>query len=209
MEQERRSYPLDLRAKKDEKGRRLEGHAAVFDTLSEDLGGFREIISPGAFEAALERSDVRALWNHDPNYVLGRVKSGTLDVAEDERGLAVTIYPPETSYADDLYAVMERGDVDQMSFAFTVAREKWLKDDDGNAIRQIDEVAELWDVSPVTYPAYQATTVSARALDAAREVRETADVPDQPAEAEHDGDDSEQAKRERELQLMELESEVN
>ena len=162
---------------------------------------------PGAFAGAIEWSDVRALWNHDPNYVLGRVKSGTLTVEEDEAGLAVVIHPPDTQYASDLFAVMERGDVDQMSFAFTVGREKWLKDDDGNAIRQIDEVAELWDVSPVTYPAYEATTVSARALDAAREVRE-ADVPDQQtAEADVDSDPFEEAKRERELELLQLECE--
>jgi HK97 family phage prohead protease len=162
---ERRAFRVaELRA--DPESRSLAGYAAVFDSLSEDLGGFREIIKPGAFAKSIaDGADVRALWNHDPNHVLGRTKSGTLRLAEDEHGLRIEIDPPPAQWADDLLQSVRRGDVDQMSFAFQVPAggETWTKDDIGK-IRELREVV-LRDVSPVTYPAYAATAVVVRTAD--------------------------------------------
>jgi HK97 family phage prohead protease len=163
---ERRFLALDGLAveQRDDGVRRIVGHAAIFNSLSEDLGGFREKIAPGAFAEAIGRDDVRALWNHDANFVLGRVRAGTLTMREDERGLAVEIDPPDTQWARDLLVSMARGDVTQMSFGFRVERggQSWEKTDEGN-VRTITR-ASLFDVSPVTYPAYADTDVAVRSL---------------------------------------------
>lgn len=144
----------------------MRGHAAVFNQLSEDLGGFREQIIPGAFKDAIETDDVRALFNHDPNFVLGRNRAGTLTMKEDARGLAIEITPPDTTFARDLLVSMERGDISQMSFAFRIRPngEDWAKDDNGVWIRSVKRV-RLYDVSPVTYPAYPQTDIAARSLE--------------------------------------------
>ncbi len=143
-------------------GPKISGHAAVFNSLSEDLWGFREKIAPGAFKDALAKSDIRALLNHDPNYVLGRTKNGTLRAWEDEAGLAVEIDPPPTRWAGDLLVSIDRGDISQMSFAFRVGEEEW-GDVDGVKERTIVSFDEIFDVSAVTYPAYPETDVSLRA----------------------------------------------
>lgn len=144
---------------------RIIGHAAVFNALSEDLGGFREQISPGAFAEAIEKDDVRALWNHNPDHVLGRNLAKTLTMKEDSRGLAIEIVPPDTQLARDLMVSMERGDVSQMSFSFSVKPngQNWGKDDEGRVVRTLTNV-RLYDVSPVTYPAYSQTEVAVRSL---------------------------------------------
>lgn len=144
---------------------KISGHAAVFDALSQDLGGFRERIAPGAFAATLQSADVRALFNHDPNYVLGRNVAGTLRLKEDMTGLAIEIDPPETAFARDLMISMARGDITQMSFGFVTKADKWAKVD-GGWVRTLLE-AELFDVSPVTYPAYLQTDVAVRSMRAA------------------------------------------
>ena len=145
----------------------IRGYAAVFNTLSEDLGGFREQISTGAFADAMGSSDVRALINHDPNLVLGRNTSGTLKMREDITGLYAEITPPDTQAARDLVELMKRGDVSQMSFAFTVGKEDqaWTRDGSGPWLRTIKRVNRLYDVSVVTYPAYPATSAAVRALE--------------------------------------------
>ncbi len=155
----------ELRAIAPEEGgrKKIAGHAAVFNSLSEDLWGFRERIAPGAFKNALAKSDIRALLNHDPNFVLGRIKNGTLRVQEDETGLAVEIDPPETRWADDLLVSIGRGDISQMSFAFRVGEDSW-ETVDGLNIRTILSFDEIYDVSPVTYPAYPETDVTLRAM---------------------------------------------
>lgn len=144
----------------------IEGHAAVFNELSQDLGGFREQIAPGAFAKTIKEADVRALWNHDPNYVLGRNKAGTLEMEEDEKGLKVKIHPPKATWADDLRESIKRGDVSQMSFGFRTIKDHWEERDGAEVIRTLLEV-QLFDVSPVTFPAYLKTDVSARAISAA------------------------------------------
>jgi HK97 family phage prohead protease len=148
----------------------IRGHAAIFNSLSEDLGGFREIIEPGFFRAALRKNpDVRLLFNHDENYVMGRTASGTLELREDNRGLHVFGTVDKTiSWVSDLRKSMQRGDIDQMSFAFTLTDEgdDWAVTEDGVVIRTLraDGAKELFDTSVVTYPAYKATEVSMRSL---------------------------------------------
>jgi HK97 family phage prohead protease len=145
---------------------RIAGYAAVFNTLSEDLGGFRELIQPGAFTRAVREDDVRALWNHDPNWVFGRNTSGTLTLREDNKGLAYEVNPPDAQWARDAMTSIRRGDVTGSSFGFTTITDRWVTQD-GDNIRTLVEVS-LFDVSPVTYPAYPAASVSARSwLDGA------------------------------------------
>jgi uncharacterized protein len=151
----------------------MRGHAAVFDQPSELLAGcFREIIKPGAFSEAIISSDPRALFNHDPSMVLGRKSSGTLRMVEDVSGLAVEIDPPNTSYSRDLQECMKRGDVNQMSFGFTVADggDEWIRDsgDAGTWTRTITKIERLYDVSPVTFPAYPETDCAIRSLEVVR-----------------------------------------
>ncbi len=169
-ETERRCITVDLRAAMDGNGRTLEGYAVVFGAMSEDLGGFREVIEPGAFSEALgNRPDVRALFNHDPSFVLGRTTNGTLALMQDGHGLRMAVTMPDTSYARDVYELVQRGDVSQMSFAFSVRKggETWATEE-GRRVRRLRSL-DLYDVSVVTYPAYQATTVAARALAMAQE----------------------------------------
>jgi len=157
---ERRYYVAELRA--DEEKGIIEGYAAVFNQWSEDLGFFRERIRPGAFSKTIREADIRALFNHDPNYVLGRNRSGTLDLLEDDHGLQFRVTPPEAQWAQDLYSSVKRGDIDQASFGFGTVRDEWNHDADP-VERELIEL-RLYDVSVVTYPAYPQTSVSARTL---------------------------------------------
>lgn len=164
---------------------KISGYAALFDSTSEPLAGgqFVERIAPGAFDDVLG-NDVRALFNHDPNYVLGRTTAGTLELSTDDKGLRYSITPPDAQFARDLITSMNRGDVTQSSFGFTVAEDgdDWDQHTDGTVTRTIKRFGKLFDVSPVTYPAYQDTTVSARSLERAQEVvkvkTETTDEPE-------------------------------
>jgi HK97 family phage prohead protease len=154
----------------------IRGYAAVFNSETVIGGGswgFREKIAPGAFAEALTFSDVRALFNHDEDLVLGRLKAGTLRISEDERGLKVEIDPPDTQDARDLITKMQRGDIDQMSFAFTMEGGAQAWDESGEMpLRTIQKVGELLDVSIVTYPAYPDTEAAARSFAAVRKDRE-------------------------------------
>lgn len=154
---------------------RIVGYAAMFNVWSEDLGGFREMIKPGAFQGAL-LNDVRALVNHDPSLILGRTSSGTLFLNEDDIGLRVEIALPDTSYARDVVASVQRGDMDQMSFAFSVKRDDWMLS--GDQIRRtILEIERLYDVSLVTYPAYPQTSAVVRSkIDAMRNTSQEAEA---------------------------------
>ena len=134
------------------------GYAAVFDEWSEDLGGFLERVRAGAFAKTIQEADVRALWNHDEKQVLGRTRSGTLRLEEDEQGLRYEVDPPDTQWARDAMVTIERGDVSQSSFGFEVVRDEWLQEEgEEYATRTLVEV-QLYDVSPVTFPAYPQTT---------------------------------------------------
>ena len=150
----------------------VRGHAAVFNKRSENLGGFVEIIAPGAFDDVMD-DDVRALFNHDANLILGRSKSGTLAMSIDDTGLAYEIDLPDTQAGRDLDVSMKRGDVDQSSFAFSVKDDEW-EDKDGQYIRTIKKVDRLFDVSPVTYPAYPDADAGVRSLEKFKESLEKA-----------------------------------
>jgi len=167
---EHRAYPLqDLRVDEADSSPHMRGYAAVFNSLSEPLGQWgtpiREKIRPGAFARTLKQADIRALLNHDPNYVLGRNKVGTLSLAEDARGLAVDIQPPDTQWARDLTASMKRGDIDQMSFGFQIVKDEWEKGKDASGAETVTRTlleVKLFDVSVVTFPAYPSTSAGLR-----------------------------------------------
>ncbi len=145
----------------------ISGYGAVFNSRSNHLGGFVEIIKPGAFDDVMQ-DDVRALFNHDPMYVLGR-NLRTMTLSVDETGLRYDIpeVPNTQTIRDLVIEPMKRGDVTQSSFAFRVAKngDKWYEDDEGQIVREIHKVERLYDVSPVTYPAYEAATSTTRSLD--------------------------------------------
>jgi hypothetical protein len=150
----------------------LAGHAALYDSMSRDLGGFKETIKPGAFRRAIEeKQDVKALWNHDSGVVLGRTTSGTLRIAEDDKGLAIEIDLPNTTAAADLRELISRGDVDQMSFAFITRLDDWTErivDNCRCVVRELQDV-DLFDVSPVTFPAYEETDIAVRSYEKKRQ----------------------------------------
>lgn len=166
MTQEIRAAPLTLtieRRAEDDKAPVLIGHAAVFNSRSEDLGGFVEVIEPGAFARSLD-ADIRALFNHDTNIVLGRTRSNSLTLGEDGKGLRVEILPPDTQLVRDMVITpIERGDISQMSFGFRVRAggSRFEEDEDGTIVRILTDL-ELFEVSPVTFPAYPETDVAVR-----------------------------------------------
>jgi len=172
---ERRTYIVqDVEARQAEDGvMRLSGYAAVFNDASVPLP-FKERIAPGAFRKTLSESpDVRLLINHE-GLPLARTKNGTLTLTEDDRGLRFDAELADTQEARDIYTLVQRGDVDQMSFAFRVIRQNWSKDKSERTLTEVS-LAD-GDVSVVTYPAYPTTTVEARkkiadALDAIKEGR--------------------------------------
>jgi HK97 family phage prohead protease len=150
----------------------LTGHAAVFHqeyVLWEDNSSRAvEVVKPGTFTRALnEKHDVRALFNHEPTKLLGRTKAGTLALKQDSVGLYFDVDTPDTQLGRDVYALVKRGDITGCSFAFTVTKENVTEKKEGGKIvrrREIQDV-DLYDVGPVTYPAYDATDVNARAME--------------------------------------------
>jgi len=138
--------------------REVVGYGSVFNSLSENLGGFRELISKNAFDEVLE-NDVRALFNHDSNYILGRTTARTLSLSVDDKGLRYSVNIPETTYGNDLMVSLDRGDITQNSFGFIVEEDDWSQDEEGNTIRTIKKVSRLLDISLVTYPAYPSATI--------------------------------------------------
>lgn len=171
MEIERRTVAMEVAELRiaDAAVPRVIGYGGVFSART-DLGMFTEEIAPGAFDPVLG-DDVRGLFNHHPDHVLGRTKSGTLRLSIDDRGLRYEIdLNPEDPDAMKLHARVKRGDISGSSFAFTVAEDSW--DHSGKKQhRVIQRLGKLLDVGPVTFPAYQGAKVSARALElATREV---------------------------------------
>jgi len=175
MNLERRSFDIEFR---EAESRKVEGYASVFNSRSKDLGGFTEIIDPAAFNGVIERSDVLALLNHDQDRgVLARSRKGvgSLTLTVDERGLHYSFDAPNTALGNELVEGLKRGDISTSSFAFTVAGEKWTKEEDGRYLRTITQIDKLYDVSPVYNEAYEDTSVALRSLEAARAEEEVED----------------------------------
>lgn len=170
MEKEIRNISMEIRAEGE--SRNVSGYAAVFDTESLDLGGFTEIIERGAFDDMIEQSDVFAFFNHDNDKVLARSNKGkgSLKLSVDEKGLRYEFDAPDTEVGNELLAFLRSGDIDQSSFAFTVAEDVWQKTADGRYLRCIKKFERLYDVSPVWNAAYgAATSVSCRSFDEFKE----------------------------------------
>ena len=147
----------------------ITGYSAVFNSKSEDLGGFHEFVAEGAFTRVLtENPDVRGLVNHDTNMIIGRTSSGTMRLEQDGKGLRYEIDVADTQAGRDVMTSIKRGDVTGSSFAFTVESDKW-ETVEGEQVRTITEVRGLYDSGPVTVPAYPASVAEAskRSLDAA------------------------------------------
>jgi HK97 family phage prohead protease len=156
--------PVSMRQEDPSKPGQIVGYGAVIGKMSDPIMGmFREVIEPGFFDPVMG-NDVRALWNHDNNYVLGRTKSGTLKLSVDDNGLRYEINPPSTQWAGDCMETIKRGDVDSSSFQFIVNEDSWEDKpaDGGLPIRHLRQCAELIDVSPVTFPAYPQTSAAVR-----------------------------------------------
>lgn len=144
----------------------IRGYAAVYGSET-DLGWFREVIKEGAFKRAIdENQDVRGLWNHDTSRILGRRSAGTLTITEDSKGLAFELELPDTTVGRDAKVSIERGDITGMSFGFQVREESWHISDNSEELdlRELEDL-DLFEVSPVTFPAYQDTEVGMRSLD--------------------------------------------
>ena len=153
---------IEIRVHTEGGQQKITGYAAVFDSLSEDLGGFRETIAPGTFKRALsEHQDVRALVDHDSSKIIGRTEAGTMTLVEDDKGLKYEIDPADTTAGRDILVSIKRGDVSGSSFAFTVVAngDNW-NTVDGEEIRELTDV-DLFDVGPVAFPAYPATVTEA------------------------------------------------
>jgi len=161
---ETRVSAADFEIRETPDGMTFEGYAAVFNSRSENLGGFTEFVAPGAFTRSLKsRNDVKLLWNHDSGQVLGSTRARTLTLTEDARGLKVTAQLPNTQLGRDTAELLKRGDVDAMSFGFNVIKDTWNAQGDERTL----EAVRLFEVSIVAFPAYSATagTATVRSLE--------------------------------------------
>lgn len=159
--QHRRTMDSKLETRAEEEKKTIEGYFAVFNRETELWKDVFEEIAPGAFDSSMDR-DVRALLNHNDDIVLGRTTAGTLTLKADNVGLwgSIAVNENDTD-AMNLYARVQRGDVSQCSFGFNILREATEHRDDGSIKWTLEDV-ELWEVSPVTFPAYADTGISAR-----------------------------------------------
>lgn len=171
-----RSTPQQFRTRDDGDDLIIEGYFAVFDSPYVLWDGATEIVKPGAFAGCLS-GDIRALIDHDTRLVLGRTKAGTLTLREDARGLYGTIkINRDDADAMSLYARVQRGDVDQCSFGFDIEEETFVDLGGGQCRWEINKVNPLYEVSVVTYPAYEETAVKARHADLAEIQRRQAEA---------------------------------
>jgi uncharacterized protein len=170
---ERRFCSPEIRV--DAESRKVSGYAAVFNKDSENLGGFIERIAPGAFDDVL-KDDAVALLNHDQNLVLAR-NGVTMNLSVDSKGLKYEFDAPDTTAGNDLLENLRLKNISKSSFAFNVKTDKWESRKEAPDLRTIEKMSRLFDVSPVTYPAYPDTTVALRGLAKTKEEKEEENIP--------------------------------
>ncbi len=173
MDKNREIRGISYRATVDEESRHVEGYALLFDKDSKPMwgGDLIERIAPTALDGVLERSDVLCLMNHDESrgvLARSRMGEGSLTLTVDEKGLRYAFDAPKTALGDELIEALRRGDIAESSFAFTVERDNWERMEDGTYKRTIVQIGQLYDVSPVYYPAYEDTTVALRSMERRR-----------------------------------------
>ena len=189
--------PLEIRAGTETEPTTISGYALRFNSETKIGGWFREIIRQEAIPDDIQSKDVRALWNHNSDYPIGRTKNDTLKLEKDEKGLRFTVTPPDTSWGRDAMESVKRGDVSGMSFGFFVNRDKWTEETGKTPLRELLDV-ELLEVSPVTFPAYPQTTAKVRS---AEEILSGKPLPPKGVEIEA-------AARQREIEIYELEAKI-
>lgn len=162
----------------------LVGYGAVFGKRSQDLGGFREVIDPKAFNRTVNNdNDVLVTMNHDVNFLLGRTGAGTARVSVDEVGVRYEVDLPDTTTGADVRALAERGDLFGSSFTFSIPKDgdTWERDEDGTRVRTLTEV-RLYELGPVVSPAYLDTSVAVRSLEEAEAAEVSVDEEDDAVE---------------------------
>ena len=180
MKKEKEIRGISYRATVDEESRHVEGYALLFNTDSRPMwgGDFIERIASTALDGVLERSDVLCLMNHDESRgVLARYREGkgSLSLTVDEKGLRYAFDSPKTALGDELVESLKRGDIAESSFAFTVEKDNWERKEDGTYVRTIVQIGQLYDVSPVYYPAYEDTSVALRSMEQRESARKEAE----------------------------------
>lgn len=162
-QRETRSITSELRVATSDDGKRTISGLIPYNSQSVDLGGFVEIIAPDAFATALDGGDVLALRDHDSSLLLGRTKSGTLQLFDSPEGLRYSISLPNTTVGHDLAESISRGDLDATSFGFRCLEDNWAATQDGAVVRTLLSV-DLIEVSPCSFPAYPDSVVDLRSV---------------------------------------------
>ena len=193
MKTEKRALPFEMRMETAEDVTRVIGAGAVYNKRSQDLGGFFEIIREGAFKRSLESGrEVKSFFNHDPNQVLGTTESEPpLTITDDKRGLMYEVEIPDTSYGRDLRENLKRKNVKGSSFQFRTIEDNWYKTDAGETVRELIS-AELFEIGPVTEPAYLPSTSELRTLKDGKDEFEARE-----AEVKQKEEEKEKARRRR------------
>jgi HK97 family phage prohead protease len=158
-EPEVRTNSVDFEVRAEGDGMSFTGYASVFNSPSEDLGGFVEYVAPGAFKRSLQsRNEVKLLWNHDSGEPLASLRGGTMQLVEDEIGLRVTAKLPNTTRGRDIAELLRTKVIDSMSFGFNVIKDSWSRDGQTRTLESV----RLFETSIVAFPAYSATTATVR-----------------------------------------------
>jgi HK97 family phage prohead protease len=172
-EPEIRTTNTEFEIRSEDDGMTFTGYASVFNSSSEDLGGFREFVAPGAFKRSLQsRNEIKLLWNHDTNEPLASVRGGSLELTEDRYGLKVKARLPKTTRGRDVAELLRSKVIDSMSFGFNVIKDSWSEN---GSVRTLESV-RLHEVSIVTYPAYSATTATVRSMESTIDADELANA---------------------------------
>lgn len=187
--------PMEIRAGTETEPTTIRGYAIKFNSETTIGGYFRELIKPEAVADDVQTQDVRALWNHNSDYPLGRTMNDTLKLSKDSTGLLFEITPPDTSWGRDALESIKRGDVSGMSFGFYVKKDAWSEQNKPMPLRELLEL-ELLEVSPVTFPAYPTTSAKVRSAEDV-----FAEMPLPP-----DGVNIDAEKRQREIEILEMEA---